>query len=81
MKVGLKRKADKAKSQPIDIIEMRVCWYDTEAGDDTLSCSRRALPKRLLCHKHAGMKAATLRRRNRNKARRRTIQVARRRAS
>jgi len=52
-------------------------WVD-RSGKPHYPCGRISLPGRLLCHKHAGMKAKRLRRRARNKVARRTRKAARR---
>jgi len=51
----------------IKYIGERNCWYETTTEDASFSCHRTALVGRLLCHKHAGMKARLMARRAKNK--------------
>ena len=47
------------KRRPHPNTDARLCMYDSETIADKLwlSCHRKALPGRLLCHKHAGIVA------------------------
>ena len=56
---GPRNPKSRRKRQPHPNTEARLCMYNSETirGKLYLSCNRKALPGRFLCHKHAGMVA------------------------